>query len=128
MECLMDEKDHEILQMLQNGFPLVSEPFKAIGDKLWIDEHAVISRIVRLIQNGVIRYVGPFFDSRKLGYKGCLAAIDVPENRIDEVAAVINRFDEVTHNYLRDGSPNMWFTLITNSPERQQEKTKFCIL
>ena len=121
MECLMDEKDHEILQMLQNGFPLVSEPFKAIGDKLWIDEHAVISRIVRLIQNGVIRYVGPFFDSRKLGYKGCLAAIDVPENRIDEVAAVINLFDEVTHNYLRDGSPNMWFTLITNSPERQQE-------
>ena len=121
MECLMDEKDHEILQMLQNGFPLVSEPFKAIGDKLWIDEHAVISRIVRLIQNGVIRYVGPFFDSRKLGYKGCLAAIDVPEERIDEVAAVINRFDEVTHNYLRDGSPNMWFTLITNSPERQQK-------
>lgn len=121
MECLMDEKDHEILQMLQNGFPLVSEPFKAIGDKLWIDEHAVISRIVRLVQNGVIRYVGPFFDSRKLGYKGCLAAVNVPEERIDEVATVINRFDEVTHNYLRDGSPNMWFTLITNSPERQQE-------
>ena len=117
----MDEKDHEILQMLQNGFPLVSEPFKAIGDKLWIDEHAVISRIVRLVQNGVIRYVGPFFDSRKLGYKGCLAAVNVPEERIDEVATVINRFDEVTHNYLRDGSPNMWFTLITNSPERQQE-------
>lgn len=121
MECLMDEKDHEILQILKNGFPLESEPFKAIGDKLWIDEHAVISRIVRLIQNGVIRYVGPFFDSRKLGYKGCLAAIDVPEERIDEVAKVINRFDEVTHNYLRDGSPNMWFTLITNSSERQQE-------
>lgn len=121
MECQLDEKDREILQMLQNGFPLVSEPYKAIGDKLWIDEYAVISRIVRLIQNGVIRYVGPFFDSRKLGYKGCLAAINVPKERIDEVAAVINRFDEVTHNYLRDGSPNMWFTLITNSPERQQE-------
>lgn len=121
MECQLDEKDREILQMLQNGFPLVSEPYKAIGDKLWIDEYAVISRIVRLIQNGVIRYVGPFFDSRKLGYKGCLAAMNVPEERVDEVAAVINRFDEVTHNYLRDGSPNMWFTLITNSPERQQE-------
>ena len=121
MECPMDDKDREILQMLQNGFPLVSEPYKAIGDKLWIDEYAVISRIVRLIQNGVIRYVGPFFDSRKLGYKGCLAAINVPEERIDEVAAVINRFDEVTHNYLREGSPNMWFTLITNSSVRQQE-------
>ncbi len=121
MECQLDEKDREILQMLQNGFPLVAEPYKAIGDKLWIDEYAVISRIVRLIQNGVIRYVGPFFDSRKLGYKGCLAAINVPEERVDEVAAVINRFDEVTHNYLREGTPNVWFTLITNSPERQKE-------
>ena len=121
MGCLMDEKDHEILQILQNGFPLVSEPYKYIGDKLWIDEHAVISRIVRLLQNGVIRYVGPFFNSRKLGYKGCLAAINVPEDRIDEIANVINRFDEVTHNYLREGTPNMWFTLITKSNEQQQQ-------
>ena len=121
MECLMDEKDHEIIQILQNGFPLVSNPYKAIGDKLWIDENAVISRVVRLIQNGTIRYVGPFFNSRKLGYSGCLAAIEVPENRIDEIASVVNRFDEVTHNYLREGTPNMWFTLITDSPERQEQ-------
>ncbi len=121
MECLMDEKDHEILQILQNGFPLVSEPYKYIGDKLWIDEHAVISRIVRLLQNGVIRYVGPFYNSRKLGYKGCLAALNAPEDKIDEIAKVINRFDEITHNYLRDGTPNMWFTLITKSQEQQDQ-------
>ncbi len=121
MECLLDEKDHEIIQILQNGFPLVSEPYKAIGDKLWIDEHAVISRIVRLIQNGVIRYVGPFFASRKLGYKGCLAALNAPEDRIDEIAEVVNSFDEVTHNYLREGSPNMWFTLITKSIEQRDQ-------
>lgn len=121
MECLIDEKDREILQILQNGFPLVKEPYKAIGDKLWIDEYSVISRVVRLLQNGVIRYVGPFFDSKKLGYKGCLVAINVPESRIDEVAEVINSFDEVTHNYLRDGKPNMWFTLIASSDERQKE-------
>ncbi len=121
MECLLDEKDHEILQMLQNDFPLVSEPYKVIGDKLWIDEHSVISRIVRLFQNGVIRYIGPFFDSKKLGYSGCLVALDVTEERIDEVAEIINKYDEVTHNYLRDGSPNMWFTLITNSEEQKQK-------
>ena len=121
MECLLDEKDLEILQMLQNDFPLVSEPYKAIGDKLWIDENSVISRIVRLFQNGVIRYIGPFFDSRKLGYTGCLAALDVPEERIYEVAAVINKYNEVTHNYLREGTPNMWFTLITDSEKRKQE-------
>lgn len=117
----MDDKDREILQMLQGNFPLDSEPYKVIGDKLWIDEHSVISRVVRMLQNGDIRYVGPFFDSRKLGYKGSLLAINAPEDRIDEIAEVINQFPEVTHNYLRDGNPNMWFTLITNSPERQTE-------
>lgn len=117
----MDDKDREILQMLQGNFPIDSEPYKVIGDKLWIDEHSVISRIVRMLQNGDIRYVGPFFDSRKLGYKGSLLAINAPEDRIDEIAEVINQFPEVTHNYLRDGNPNMWFTLITNSPERQTE-------
>lgn len=117
----MDDKDREILQMLQGNFPIDSEPYKVIGDKLWIDEHSVISRVVRMLQNGDIRYVGPFFDSRKLGYKGSLLAINAPEDRIDEIAEVINQFPEVTHNYLRDGNPNMWFTLITNSPERQTE-------
>lgn len=117
----MDEKDREIIQLLQGRFPLESEPYKAIGDKLWMDEVSVISRIARMIEAGAVRYVGPFFDSKKLGYKGCLAAVDVPEDRVDEVAAVINSFNEITHNYLRDGNPNMWFTIIAPTIERREE-------
>lgn len=120
-DYLMDEKDREIIQLLQGEFPMDPEPYKVIGDKLWIDEYAVISRIVRLLQIGAVRYVGPFFDSRKLGYKGCLLALNAPEDRIDEVAAIINKFPEITHNYLREGSPNIWFTIITKSSKRQQE-------
>lgn len=117
----MDEKDHEILQMLQGNFPLDSEPYRVIGDKLWMDEVSVISRIARMIESGKIRYMGPFFDSRKLGYKGCLAAADVPPEKIEMVAEVINSFNEITHNYLRDGSPNVWFTVIAPTTERRDE-------
>jgi DNA-binding Lrp family transcriptional regulator len=117
----MDEKDREILQMLQGRFPLDSEPYKVIGDKLWIDEVSVISRIARMIESGSIRYVGPFFDSRKLGYKGCLAAIDVPPDQVEKAAAVINQFHEITHNYQRKGTPNVWFTVIANSDQRREE-------
>jgi DNA-binding Lrp family transcriptional regulator len=117
----MDEKDREIIQMLQGSFPLESEPYRVIGDKLWLDEVSVISRIARMIQGGAIRYLGPFFDSRKLGYKGCLAAMQVAPEQIDKVAAVLDQFSEITHNYLRDGKPNMWFTVIAPSLERRDE-------
>ncbi|NLF96251.1 MAG: Lrp/AsnC family transcriptional regulator [Candidatus Riflebacteria bacterium] len=117
----MDEKDREIIQMLQGSFPLESEPYRVIGDKLWLDEVSVISRIARMIQGGAIRYLGPFFDSRKLGYQGCLAAIQVAPEQVDKVAAVLDQFSEITHNYLRDGKPNMWFTVIAPSLERRAE-------
>lgn len=117
----MDDKDREILQMLQGRFPLESEPYKIMGDKLWMDEVSVISRIARMYQSGAIRYIGPFFDSRRLGYKGCLAALNAPEDQIEKIAGVINGFAEVTHNYLRDGNPNIWFTVIASSLERREE-------
>lgn len=117
----MDEKDREILQMLQGSFPLDSEPYRVIGDKLWLDEVSVISRIARMIQSDAIRYLGPFFDSRRLGYKGCLAAMNVAPEQIEKVAAAMEGFSEITHNYLRDGSPNLWFTVIAPSIERREE-------
>jgi len=117
----MDDKDREILQMLQGSFPLDSEPYRVIGDKLWLDEVSVISRIARMIESGAIRYLGPFFDSRKLGYKGCLAAMHVAPEQVDKAAAVLDQFSEITHNYLRDGRPNLWFTVIASSLERRDE-------
>jgi siroheme decarboxylase len=46
--------------MLQDAFPLDPEPYRVLGDKLWIDEVTVISRVARLMQDGVIRHMGPF--------------------------------------------------------------------
>ena len=116
----MDEKDRDILKLLQNKFPLVSKPFKAIGDKIWLDEVSVISRTARLIQNDTIRHLGVFFDSKSMGYSGVLAAIDVADNNIEEIAKIINSFPQITHNYLRDGKPNMWFTIIARNNDEIQ--------
>lgn len=117
----MDEKDREIIQLLQDNFPLESEPYKVIGDKLWMDEVSVISRIAKMFESGAIRHLGPFFNGRQLGFKGCLAAVNVEDSRIDAVAEVINAYPEITHNYLREGTPNMWFTIVSPTEARREE-------
>ena len=47
-----------------------------------------------------------------------LAAMAVPEARFDEVAAIVNGFPEVAHNYQRTHALNMWFVAATERPER----------
>ena len=113
----MDEKDREIIRLLQDGFPLTPEPFQVLGDKLWIDEMTVISRLARMSQTGTVRYIGAFFDSQKMGYVGTLAAMTVEPENIGKAAAVLNEIPQITHNYIRDGKPNMWFTLLAKDQQ-----------
>ena len=49
-----------------------------------------------------------------------MCAIKVPIDRITEVAKLINSNNGVTHNYIRNHSYNMWFTVI--APTREDVK------
>ncbi len=113
----MDNLDRSILNRIQKGFPITSRPYLEVASQLGISEDEVIERIKGLKKTGVIRRLGGIFDSRKLGYKSTLCAIKVPEERIEEVAEIINHHLGVTHNYLRNHPYNMWFTYIAPSDE-----------
>lgn len=117
----LDQTDRRLLNLIQSNFPLVSEPYRELGEELGIGEDEVISRIRRLGENGVIRRLGGIFDSRKLGYSGTLCAMKVPGEKIKEAAAVVNAFPGVTHNYLREHAFNMWFTVLAESKEQLEE-------
>jgi DNA-binding Lrp family transcriptional regulator len=111
MTAEMDDRDREMLAALQEGVPLTSRPFAIIADLLDWTEQEVLERLDHLIASGHVRKVGAVINSKRLGAASTLAAVDVPEDRIDHVAAIINEYPGVTHNYLREGHPNMWFTL-----------------
>src|SRR5699024_3572779 len=56
-------------------------------------------------------------DSCKLGYVSTLAALAVPEDDLDRVAALVGAHPGVTHNYERDDRYNLWFTCIARGQE-----------
>jgi DNA-binding Lrp family transcriptional regulator len=107
----MDAIDRRLLNLIQKGFPLVARPFAAIGDQLGISEEDVLARARRLKKAGVIRQMSAIFDSRRLGYSSTLVAMDIPEEHIDESASRVSAHNGVSHNYKRDHSFNLWFTL-----------------
>ncbi|MCK5291621.1 MAG: AsnC family transcriptional regulator [Thermoplasmata archaeon] len=111
MSSELDPKDPELLRALQEDFPVTERPFEEIAERMGWTEEEVISRIRILTDSGVIRKLGAVLNPRKMGYVSVLAALDVPEESLDGTASVINEYSSVTHNYQREGRPNLWFTM-----------------
>ncbi|MGM0652312.1 MAG: Lrp/AsnC family transcriptional regulator [Bacillota bacterium] len=117
----LDQLDQQILNEIQQGFPVVSRPYQVIGKKLGLSENEVFKRVSSLRRDGFIRRLGGVFDSKKLGYVSTLCAVSVPEEMIGRAAELINQYQGVTHHYLRDHHYNLWFTLIMESRNSLKE-------
>ncbi len=107
----IDAIDRRLLTLIQKNFPLVVRPFAVIGEQLGISEEDALARTRHLKGAGIIRQISAIFDSRRLGYSSTLVAMDIPEEHIDESANRISEHPGVSHNYKRDHSFNLWFTL-----------------
>jgi len=110
----MDNVDLEILLALQDGIPLVREPFSAIAKHLGIKPDEVIKRLKRLREENVIRKFGLFIRKSKVGVvANAMVVWAVPSNRVQEVAEFISRFREVTHCYERRTTPKWRYNVYT---------------
>ena len=112
MDSRLTIKDKKILNYLRRDFPISDRPYRIIADKLSLSESFVYKRVEFLKRKKFIRKITPMFDLRRLGFNTTLIALEVAQNKIEKVGAFLNRLDSVTHNYLRDGQFNIWFTLI----------------
>ena len=110
-----DEKDRKLLDLMQTSFPLTLTPFAALASAMDITQEEVLSRVERLMEDGVLRRLGAVIDSKALGFSSCLLAMQVPKERMEEVAKTISNCAGVTHNYERDDDFNLWFTLTSES-------------
>ena len=113
MAVELDDIDRKILNFMQGDLPFVEQPFAYVADALALNEEQVLDHIIQLDKQGVISRIGPMFNAAEMGGGLVLAALQVPHDSFEKIAAIVNGFDEVAHNYEREHELNMWFVLAT---------------
>lgn len=112
--------DWHLLNTFQKDFPLVAEPYAEMARQLGIEEKEVLLRLQHLQENGVVSRVGVVLRSGRLGVS-TLAAVEVALDDLERIAAIVNSFAEVNHNYEREHALNLWFVVTAGSEERLVE-------
>lgn len=115
----MDEIDRRLLDDFQRDFSLEARPFAVLAGRLGIDEAEVIGRLERLQAGGAIARIGAVFRPNRVG-ASTLAAMAVPPDALERVAAVVNGYAEVNHNYAREHRLNLWFVITAPEAARVQ--------
>lgn len=108
MDAPYSPLEFRLLNGFQRDFPLVTEPFAAVARRLECTEAEILAALDRLQGRGVVSRVGAVFAPWRVGVS-TLAAMAVPRDRMDEVAAVVSARGEVNHNYEREHHYNLWF-------------------
>jgi DNA-binding Lrp family transcriptional regulator len=117
----MDEVDRRIINALQTGFPISERPYREAAQALGLGETELLERLEKLLKDQTLSRFGPLYDAEAMGGALTLAAMQVPDERFEEVAGIVNGFPEVAHNYARSHILNMWFVLATETPEQLRE-------
>jgi len=113
----LDETDRRLINALQGDFPLMREPYRQVAEALGMSETELLSRLDALLEHRVLTRFGPMFQIERAGGAFVLAAMKVPDDDFERVAAQVNAFPEVAHNYRREHALNMWFVLATATPQ-----------
>ncbi len=110
-EDQLDDLDRELLNAVQWDFPLDARPFAVLAERLGMSEPEVRERVQKVKDAGVLRQLSAIFDTRALGYNSALVAAKVDPEHVDAAAAVVSAHPGVSHNYKRNHTYNLWYTV-----------------
>lgn len=117
-----EERQNLLAKAVQGGFPLVADPFAKLAEQLDLPCEAVLGQLRAWHDEGKLREVSAVLEGSTLGWDSALVAGTVSEERIEAVAAVVSSHPTVTHNYKREHTFNLWFTIAV-PPEMSLDRT-----
>ena len=107
--------EQRLLNDFQHDFPLSPTPYADIAQSLGVSEAEVRAALARLQAAGAVSRVGAVVRPNTIG-ASTLAAMAVPADELERVAALVSGFSEVNHNYEREHRLNLWF--VVTAPDR----------
>ena len=106
---MLDVVDRRIVAATQAGLPLVREPYRAVAEKLGLDQAEIIARLERMLAEGAIRRIGAVPNHYALGLTANgMSVWDVADEAVAGIGAKIGALDEVTHCYERPRHLPLW--------------------
>jgi len=102
--------DKRLLNDFQRDFPLEPRPYARIAETLGVTEEDVLAGLADLKTRGMVSRVGAIVQPNTVGVS-TLAAMAVPPERLEQVAAIVNAEHGVNHNYEREHFINLWFVV-----------------
>jgi len=108
MKPELTELDRRLLNDFQQEFPLSPAPYADMARNLGVTEEQVLARLEELKSTGAVSRVGAVVRPNTIGVS-TLAAMKVPPEELESVAAIVNGYTEVNHNYEREHRLNLWF-------------------
>ncbi len=100
----------DVLDGWQRDFPLAPHPYAEIARSTGVSESSLLLGLSELQTAGILGRVGATIRPNTIG-ASMLAAMKVPEDRLDEVARIVNAEPGVNHNYEREHDFNLWFVI-----------------
>lgn len=105
----VDAVDRSLIAAIEDGLPLVPEPFLEIGEQLGMSQDEVIIRLIRLMDEGVIKRFGLVVRHHELGYRAnAMVVWDVPDKVVDDLGRQAATKDYVTLCYRRPRRSPKW--------------------
>jgi siroheme decarboxylase len=108
MKLALTELDRRLLNDFQQDFPLSPTPYADMAQNLGVTEAELLVRLAALKSAGAISRVGAVVRPNTVGVS-TLAAMAVPPEQLESVAAIVSGYVEVNHNYEREHRLNLWF-------------------
>jgi len=119
---LSTEDRNALIRTIQSGVPFEARPFRSIAGDLGATEAEVIEALAELQREKILREISAVLEGSLLGHQSALATGTIAEHRIEAVAEIVSAHPTVSHNYLRNHTYNLWFTIAV-PPEMPLERT-----